>query len=114
MSLTNDRTLNIHHKPDPMKHEKSIHHREQNSRQPTNTIAFSEARRCYLTDTEIKVVKFVNEGFTSSEIATRIGNKPATVLTHRKNIKHKLNLKGYRSLEKWCRKYAVEIREFII
>jgi DNA-binding CsgD family transcriptional regulator len=80
----------------------------------TNSVSYEEACRCYLTDTEIRVLKLVNEGFTSNEIAARLGNKPSTVQTHRKQIKQKLNLNGYRSLERWCHKYAEEIRQYVI
>ncbi|NBC27523.1 MAG: hypothetical protein GVY08_11730 [Bacteroidetes bacterium] len=82
--------------------------------QPTNNISFEEACRCYLTDAEIQVVRFVADGFTCKEIAVKLENKPSTIQTHRRNIKKKLELKGYRGLERWCRKYIDEIREYSI
>ncbi|TVR13708.1 MAG: DNA-binding response regulator [Balneolaceae bacterium] len=81
-------------------------------KQPGKSIHFEEAFRCYLTKTEIRVVKLINEGLSGSEIADRLGNKRSTVFTHRKNIKRKLNLKGNRSLERWCRTYAGKIRDY--
>ena len=82
--------------------------------QPTNSVSFEEACRCYLTDTEIRVLKLIAKRFTCKEIAARLGNKPSTVQTHRKQIKQNLNLNGYRSLERWCHMYAEEIRQYVI
>jgi DNA-binding CsgD family transcriptional regulator len=65
-----------------------------------------------LTEAEIRVVTFVSRGFTCKEIAVRLGNKPSTIQTHRRNIKKKLNLRGYRTLEKWCRKHKDAISEY--
>jgi DNA-binding CsgD family transcriptional regulator len=81
---------------------------------PTNTVSFEEACRCYLTDTEIRVLQHICQGFTCIEIAERLGNKPSTIQTHRRNIKKKLNLRGYRTLEKWCRKHKDAISQYSI
>jgi DNA-binding NarL/FixJ family response regulator len=89
-------------------------HDNQPTSQPTNTISFEEACRHYFTDTEIRILKFVVEGFTCKEIAAKLGNKPSTIQTHRKKIKRKLNLTGPRSLERWCHKYGGDIRQYSI
>ncbi|TVQ03165.1 MAG: LuxR family transcriptional regulator [Balneolaceae bacterium] len=86
----------------------------QPTNQPTNTITFEEACRCYLTETEVRVLKLVMQGFSSIEIADSLGNTPSTIQTHRKNIKRKLNLRGHRSLIKWSRKYTGEIHQYPI
>lgn len=89
-------------------------HDNQPTNQPTNTISFEEAARYYLTDAEIRVLKLIAKRFTCKEIAASFGNKVSTIQTHRKNIKQKLNLNGYRSLERWCHMYAEEIRQYVI
>ncbi|WP_372906565.1 helix-turn-helix transcriptional regulator [Rhodohalobacter sp.] len=85
---------------------------QENLKPTKKNISFNEACQCYLTEAEIRVVTFINGGFSSKEIASKLGNSPSTILTHRRNIKKKLNLKGYRSLEKWCRNHRSEIREY--
>lgn len=79
---------------------------------PTNTISFEEACGSYLIDTEIRVLKLIASGFTCGEIADRLGNKTSTIQTHRRNIKKKLGLRGYGSLERWCWEHEDEIRKF--
>ena len=75
-------------------------------------VSFEKACHCYLTDTEIRVVKHVALGYTCHEIALKFGNKESTIQTHRRNIKKKLELKGYRSLERWCGNHMEEILQF--
>lgn len=75
----------------------------QPTNQPNNAISFEEAHRHYLSETEMKVLKHVGLGFSRKEIAARLGCKPSTIQTHRRNIKKKLNLKGRGNLKKWCR-----------
>jgi DNA-binding CsgD family transcriptional regulator len=88
-------------------------HRERTTNQPTNTISFKEATRCYLTEAEIRVLKLIAKRFTCKEIAKKLGNKTSTIQTHRKRIKKKLELKGHGSLERWCWEYEEKIREYI-
>jgi len=84
----------------------------QPTNQPTNTISFEEACRCYLTDAEIRIVKLVSKGYTCKEIADMLGSKLTTIQTHRRNIKKKLDLRGNGSLERWCWEYEDKIQAF--
>ncbi|UZS00204.1 response regulator transcription factor [Chondrinema litorale] len=49
---------------------------------------------CMLTPREIEIIKLISEGDTSPEIGEKLFISKHTVLTHRKNILSKLNLKN--------------------
>ena len=51
-----------------------------------------------LTDREIEVMSLIVQGFINKEIADRLNIGLATVVTHRKNIMEKLNLKSVSAL----------------
>jgi DNA-binding CsgD family transcriptional regulator len=65
---------------------------EQTNKQTNPVFSFEEACCYYLTDTEIRVVKLAALGIPSRVIAQKLGNKPSTIQTHRRNIKKKLGL----------------------
>lgn len=46
-----------------------------------------------LSDREITIVKLISQGLTNQEIADQLCLSKHTVITHRKNITHKLNIK---------------------
>ena len=50
---------------------------------------------------EVKVLDLVEQGYTSMEIAKKLGNSPRTIQTHRNNICRKLGIKGRLGLIKW-------------
>lgn len=51
-----------------------------------------------LTDREIEVMALITQGYINKEIADRLNIGLATVITHRKNIMEKLNLKSVSAL----------------
>ena len=53
-------------------------------------------------------------GNPSRVIAQKLGNKPSTIKTHRRNIKKKLGLNGHRTLERWCGEHMEEILRYDI
>lgn len=53
-----------------------------------------------LTPREIEILELVGKGYTSEKIAATLSIF-VTVHTHRKHIKKKLNLTGYRRLIRW-------------
>ncbi len=55
-----------------------------------------------LTDREITIAKLTAKGHTSSEIAAVLFISPRTVETHRRNIMHKLGLRGHSELIKYA------------
>ena len=55
-----------------------------------------------LTRSEIRILKMIAAGLSSSEIAERLFNSVKTVENHRSNIISKLALKGHLSLVKYC------------
>jgi DNA-binding CsgD family transcriptional regulator len=57
-------------------------------------------------------VKLAALGNPSRVIAQKLGNKPSTIKTHRRNIKKKLGLNGHRSLERWCGDHMEEILRY--
>jgi DNA-binding CsgD family transcriptional regulator len=57
-----------------------------------------------LTAREKEILPLLVEGLTSAEIAERLFVSESTVISHRKNILHKLNLKNTSALVK----YAIE------
>lgn len=56
----------------------------------------------FLTAREIEIIKFICQGLSTSEIASRLHISPLTVETHRKNINHKLNIKHFSELIKYA------------
>jgi|GEM_PF-1322131 len=54
-----------------------------------------------LTPREVEVLELVGQGYTSKEVTEILSISINTVNTHRKNIKHKLNIRGRRSIVKW-------------
>ena len=50
---------------------------------------------------EVKVLDLVEQGYTSMEIAKKLGNSPRTIQTHRSNICRKLGVEGRLGLIKW-------------
>jgi len=54
-----------------------------------------------LSVAEVKVLDLVEQGYTSMEIAKKLGNSPRTIQTHRNNICRKLGIKGRLGLIKW-------------
>lgn len=85
---------------------KTIHHREQNSRQPTNQptnqpdYSYHEAIKI-LSPSEIRVLDIVERGHTNKEIAIELCLSVETIKTHKKNICKKLGLYGRNGLIKW-------------
>jgi DNA-binding CsgD family transcriptional regulator len=63
-------------------------------------ISYEEALRL-LSVAEVKVLDLVEQGYTSNEIAKKLGNSPRTIQTHRSNICRKLGVKGRLGLIKW-------------
>ncbi len=64
-----------------------------NSKVPENT--FSSSISCEginITDREIEIVKYIAEGYSNKEIATKLYLSNHTVTTHRKNIMSKLRV----------------------
>lgn len=55
-----------------------------------------------LTAKELEVMHLLTQGFSSKEIAQRLGSSPQTVDVHRKNIMHKLNIHTVPELVKWA------------
>ncbi|MDX9790858.1 MAG: response regulator transcription factor, partial [Candidatus Kapabacteria bacterium] len=55
-----------------------------------------------LTDREITIAKLTAKGHTSGEIAAVLFISPRTVETHRRNIMHKLGLRGHSELIKYA------------
>lgn len=51
-----------------------------------------------LTDREIEILKFIGNGFSTKEIAVKLGISPFTVSTHRKNIYAKLGIEELSSM----------------
>jgi len=58
-----------------------------------------------LTPREIEILELVAGGYTNPEISRKFNLSKRTVEKHRENICLKLNLKGYRSLFRWCQDY---------
>jgi DNA-binding CsgD family transcriptional regulator len=54
-----------------------------------------------LSVAEANVLDLVEQGYTSKEIAEKLGNSPRTIQTHRSNICRKLGVKGRLGLIKW-------------
>ena len=63
-------------------------------------ISYEEALRI-LSVAEVKVLDLVEQGYTSIEIAKKLGNSPRTVQTHKNNICRKLRVEGRLGLIKW-------------
>jgi len=59
-----------------------------------------------LTPREVVVLEYVAKGYTSREIGEELNLSYRTVEKHCDNIRKKLNLKGYRGLFSWCKKFA--------
>lgn len=55
-----------------------------------------------LTTREIEILRFIAEGLTNIEIATKLFLSPSTVDTHRKNMLAKLQLKNTAALVKYA------------
>lgn len=56
----------------------------------------------YLTPRELEIIKLITKGFTSQQIAERLGISYFTVSQHRKNILSKLGLKSVVELTKFA------------
>ncbi|MGB4968022.1 MAG: response regulator transcription factor [Saprospiraceae bacterium] len=56
----------------------------------------------HLTDREIEILKLIAEGFSSTEIGTKLFISPRTVDTHRNNLIQKLNVNGIVGLVKFA------------
>jgi DNA-binding NarL/FixJ family response regulator len=56
----------------------------------------------HLTPREIEIIRFIAEGLTNTEIATKLFLSTSTVDTHRKNMLAKLQLKNTASLVKYA------------
>jgi DNA-binding CsgD family transcriptional regulator len=63
-------------------------------------ISYEEALRI-LSVAEVNVLDLVEQGYTSIEIAEKLGNSPRTIQTHRNSISKKLGVKGRLRLIKW-------------
>jgi len=63
-------------------------------------ISYEEALRIFSV-AEVKVLDLVEQGYTSMEIAKKLGNSPRTIQTHRSNICRKLGVEGRLGLIKW-------------
>jgi len=59
-------------------------------------------RQDHLTPRELEIIKYIGEGMTNHEIATKLFLSPATVDTHRKNMLAKLELKNTAALIKYA------------
>lgn len=58
----------------------------------------SEFHHCVLSAREIEVMSLIVKGFINKEIADKLNIGMSTVITHRKNVMTKLNLKSVASL----------------
>lgn len=56
----------------------------------------------HLTPRELEIIKYIGEGMTNGEIASKLFLSPATVDTHRKNVLAKLELKNTAALIKYA------------
>jgi DNA-binding CsgD family transcriptional regulator len=54
-----------------------------------------------LTVAEVKVLELVERGYTSIEIANKLGNSKRTIQNHKQNICRKVGVKGRFGLRKW-------------
>ena len=73
----------------------------ENSEQGKRQYTYKEALG-FLTAQQVRILKLIGRGLTCKQIAVLLRLSEKTVKTHRRNIKRKLNLKGYKSLERWC------------
>ncbi|WP_299012631.1 response regulator transcription factor [uncultured Polaribacter sp.] len=60
-----------------------------------------------LTDTEIKVIKFISEELSTVQIAKLMNVSAHTIETHRKKLKKKLNVKSTVGLAMFAVKYGI-------
>lgn len=62
----------------------------------------SRSEKTHITSREQEILKFIVEGFTSSEIAKRLYISPRTVETHRANLMQKLDIKNTAGLVRYA------------
>ena len=56
-----------------------------------------------LTNKEMELIKYISDGYSSKEIATKIHCSTNTVNVHKFNIKYKLHIKSNSELVRYCR-----------
>ena len=66
-----------------------------------NSLKFTRKEIQNLTKSEVNVIKLINDGFTSKEIASHLFISPKTVENHRSNACKKLDLSGHNALVRW-------------
>lgn len=60
-----------------------------------------------LTNKEMELIKYISDGYSSKEIATKIHCSTNTVNVHKFNIKYKLHIKSNSELVRYCRSLAM-------
>jgi len=88
----------------------------KNSEEPLETIpplVIAQVREEIkkLTASEMRILKFIAENKSSSQIATELYISIKTVDNHRSNMANKLNIKGHLSLLKFCLNYKSIIND---
>lgn len=63
-------------------------------------LSYEEALKV-LSVAEVRVLGLVEKGYTSSEIAQKLGNSKRTIQTHKQNICRKIKVTGRLGLQKW-------------
>ncbi len=61
-----------------------------------------------LSDREFEIVRLIGKGFTTTEVAEKLGISGKTVETHRGNLRRKLNLKSGAELTRFAMAYSDE------
>ncbi len=61
----------------------------------------------HFTATEDKIIRFISEGLTSTEIADKLNVSKRTIDTHRSHIMQKLNLKSLPELLKYALQFSI-------
>jgi DNA-binding CsgD family transcriptional regulator len=56
-----------------------------------------------LTNKEMELIKYISDGYSSREIATKIHCSTNTVNVHKFNMKYKLHIKSNSELVRYCR-----------
>jgi DNA-binding CsgD family transcriptional regulator len=65
-----------------------------------DSLSYEEALKI-LSVAEVRVLGLVEKGYTSSEIADKLGNSKRTIQTHKQNICRKIGVTGRLGLQKW-------------
>ena len=63
-------------------------------------LSYEEALKI-LSVAEVRVLGLVEKGYTSIEIADKLGNSKRTIQTHKQNICRKIGVLGRLGLQKW-------------